>query len=39
MIRRKGEVLIPNGDLVLQEGDSVILYTQTHLRQASTIQI
>ncbi len=30
MVRRKGNILIPNGDLVLKEGDSIILYTQTH---------
>ena len=39
MVRRKGNVLIPNGDLVLKEGDSIILYTQSHLKQASTIEI
>ena len=39
MVRRKGNVLIPNGDLVLKEGDSIILYTQSHLREASTIEI
>lgn len=39
MVRRKGNVLIPNGDLVLKEGDSIILYTQSHLREASTIEV
>lgn len=39
MVRRKGNVLIPNGELVLKEGDSVILYTQSHIRDASTIEI
>lgn len=39
MVRRKGEVLIPNGDLVLREGDSIILYTQSHLRDANAIEI
>lgn len=39
MVRRKGNVLIPNGDLVLKEGDSIILYTQSHLRDANTIEI
>ena len=37
MVRRKGNILIPNGDLVLKEGDSIILYTQSHLRDANTI--
>ena len=39
MVRRKGNVLIPNGDLVLKEGDSIILYTQSHLRDANTIEV
>lgn len=39
MVRRKGNVLIPNGDLVLQEGDSIILYTQSHIRDANTIAV
>ena len=39
MVRRKGNILIPNGDLVLREGDSVLLYTQSHMRDAHTIQV
>ena len=39
MVKRGGKILIPNGDLVLQEGDNIILYTQSHLREASTIEI
>ena len=39
MVRRKGNVLIPNGDLVLKEGDSIILYTQSHIRDANTIPV
>ena len=39
MVRRKGKVLIPNGDLVLLEGDSVLLYTQTRLRGSHTIEV
>lgn len=39
MVRRKGNVLIPNGDLVLKEGDSIILYTQSHIRDANTIAV
>ncbi len=39
MVRRKGNVLIPNGDLSLKEGDSVILYTQSHIRDAATIEV
>lgn len=39
MVKRGGKILIPNGNLVLLEGDSIILYTQTHIREASTIQV
>ena len=39
MVRRKGNVLIPNDDLVLKEGDSIILYTQSHIRDANTIPV
>lgn len=39
MVRRKGQVLIPNGGLVLREGDSIILYTQSHFRDANPIQV
>ena len=39
LVKRRGKVLIPNGDLVLKEGDGVILYTQSHIKNASTIEI
>ena len=39
MIKRKGRALIPNGDLKLLEGDKIILYTQSRLKEASTIEI
>ena len=39
MVKRKGRVLIPNGDLVLLEGDKILLYTQIHLNNAEHIQI
>jgi len=39
MVRRKGNILIPNGDLILKEGDSIILYTQSHMRDTTTIEI
>ena len=39
MVRRKGNVLIPNGDLILLEGDSIILYTQSHIRGLNTIEV
>lgn len=39
MVKRGGKILIPNGDLVLREGDNIILYTQSYLRDASTIEV
>ena len=30
MVERRGKSLIPNGDLVLREGDKIILYTKLH---------
>lgn len=39
MVRRKGRILIPNGSLVLLEGDHIILYSQTHMRSANTIEV
>lgn len=39
MVRRKGNVLIPNGNLILKEGDSIILYTQSHIRDTSAIEV
>ena len=39
LVKRSGRVLIPNGDLVLKEGDSVILYTQSHIRADHTIEV
>ena len=37
MVKRRGKMLIPNGDLQLEVGDKIILYTQMHLSQASHI--
>ena len=39
MVRRGGRALIPRGDLLLQEGDCVILYTQRHIRDAERIHV
>lgn len=38
-VRRGNKALIPNGDLVLKEGDTVILYTQTRMADAEKVQI
>lgn len=39
MIKRRGKVLIPNGNIVMQEGDRVIMYTQLHVSHAHNIEI
>jgi voltage-gated potassium channel len=39
MVKRKGKVLIPNGDLRLLEGDTLILYTKMRLDHANNIEI
>ena len=39
MVKRNGVMLVPKGNLVLLEGDHIILYTQERLTGASTIQI
>ena len=39
MVKRNGTMLIPRGDLMLMEGDHVILYSQTHIANADMISI
>ena len=39
MIKRQGKVLIPNGNLVMKEGDKVIMYTQQHFSHAQNIEV
>lgn len=39
MIKRGNKSLIPNGDLVLMEGDKLIMYTERHVSHAQKIQI
>lgn len=39
MVKRNGTMLVPKGDLVLLEGDHVILYTQERISHATTIQL
>ena len=39
MVKRNGKVLVPNGNLVLLEGDCVILYSQERVHGANTIHI
>ena len=37
IVKRKGRMLIPNGDLTLHQGDRVILYPRTRMAHASSI--
>ena len=39
LVRRHKKILIPNGNLILREGDTVILYTQMHMAHATEIEI
>ena len=39
MIRRGDKVMIPNGNLKLQAGDTLLLYTKKHLQDAQDLQV
>ena len=39
LVKRKNKALIPNGNMVLHEGDRVFMYTQMHLANANEIEI
>ncbi len=39
MIRRRGTMLVPRGDLILREGDEVLLYTKSHITDAFNIEL
>ena len=39
LVKRQGHALIPYGKMILQEGDVVLLYTQTYLANAEDLQI
>ena len=39
MVKRNDTVLMPRGDLILLEGDHIILYSQERITHASTIQV
>ena len=38
-VKRSGRTLIPNGNFVLLEGDTVFLFTQQHVADASDVEI
>lgn len=39
LVRRHKKLIIPSGNLTLLEGDTVILYTQTHMANADDLDI
>lgn len=39
LVKRRNKSLIPNGDMALEAGDSVFLYTKLVLADANTIEI
>ena len=39
LVRRHQKLIIPGGNLTLLEGDTVILYTQTHMANADDLEI
>lgn len=39
LVKRKDKTLIPNGNMVLREGDNVFLYTQLHLDTVNEIDL
>ena len=39
LVRRNKRVLIPNGNMILREADTVVLYTQTHVTDATEIEL
>ena len=39
LVKRRNKALIPNGNMILREGDRVFLYTQQHLLGVNEIEI
>ncbi|MGX8693244.1 MAG: TrkA C-terminal domain-containing protein, partial [Clostridia bacterium] len=39
LVKRRGTMLIPHGSLVLREGDTVLLYSKSHIAGAKSIEI
>ena len=39
MVQRNGSMVVPKGDLVLLEGDHIIMYTQERIANANHIDI
>ena len=39
MVQRNGSMLVPKGELMLMEGDHIVMYTQERIANASPIDI
>lgn len=39
MVQRNGKALVPSGDLVLREGDTVLLYSKEHLNIGDPVPV
>ena len=39
MVERRGRMITPRGDLILKEGDQILMYTQTRLTDADVISL
>ena len=39
LVKRRGTMLIPNGDMILREGDTVLLYTKSFISGAVSVEI
>ncbi len=39
LVKRRGTMLIPNGDMILREGDTVLLYTKSYISGAVSVEI
>lgn len=39
LVKRKNKALIPNGNMILNDGDRVFLYTQKHLKDVKEIDV
>ena len=39
LVKRRGTMLIPHGDMILREGDTVLLYTKSYISGAVSVEI
>ena len=39
LVKRRNKAIIPNGNMILAEGDRVFLYTKQHLREVNEFEI